>query len=145
MKKETGAYFTVEAAMIFPMVLFTIVLVIYLQFFQYNRCLMEQDMGILLLRGAALQAEDNEDRVRQLKEQASGLYSEKYIAWDNGEIVLKLEKGKISVKKSGQLRFPFSGEIFGRIQVWMTTAAYENHIISPVSFVRSYRKLSGGE
>lgn len=145
MKRGTEAYFTVEAAMVLPMVLMTIVLIIYLLFFQYDRCLMEQDMGILALRGATLQANDNEDRMRQLKEQAAGLYSEKYIAWDGGEIALRLEKGKIYAERSGQISFPFRGGILKGNQDWTMTAAYENRIISPVSFIRSYRKISGGE
>ena len=131
--------------MVFPMVLLTIVLIIYLLFFQYNRCLTEQDIGILALRGAILQAEDNEDRMQQLKEQAAGLYSEKYIAWDSGEIPVRLEKGKIYVEQSGQIKFPFRGGIFEGNQVWTVTAAYENRIISPVFFIRSYRKISGGK
>lgn len=145
MRRGIDAYFTVEAAMVLPMVLFTIVLIIYLLFFQYNRCLMEQDMGILALRGAALQAEDNEDRMRQLQEQAAGLYSEKYIAWDGGEIALRIEKGKIYAERSGQIKFPFRGGSFKENQVWTMKAAFENRIISPVSFIRSYRKISGGE
>lgn len=145
MKREIEGYFTVEAAMVLPMVLLTIVLIIYLLFFQYNRCLMEQDIGILALRGAALQAGDNEDRMQQLKEEAAGLYSEKYIAWDGGEIVLRLEKGKIYAERSGQINFPFRGGFLEENQIWTMAVTYENHIISPVSFIRSYRKISGGE
>ena len=47
--KKAGAYLTVEAALILPMVLGVIILVIYLLFFQYDRCLMEQNVGKLAL------------------------------------------------------------------------------------------------
>ncbi len=143
--KEIEGYFTVEAAMILPMVLMTIVLIMYLLFFQYNRCLMEQDIGILTLRGIALQVEDNQDRMKQLKEQAAGLYDEKYIAWENSEIELTLEKGTICVEQSGWIKFPFWGGIFKENRVWTTSVIDEKQIISPVSFVRNCRKIAGGE
>ena len=34
-----GAFFTVEAAILYPLVLAVIVLMVYLLFFQYDRCL----------------------------------------------------------------------------------------------------------
>ena len=44
-RKNYKAYFTVEAAVLYPIVLGVIVLMTYLLFFQYDRCLLEQDMG----------------------------------------------------------------------------------------------------
>lgn len=143
MQRKTEGYFTVEAAMVLPMVFMAILWIIYLWFFQYNRCLMEQDVGILALRGAVLQAEDNEDRMRQLRGLANAVYREKYIAWECGEIELKLEKGTISVKQNGRIRFPFGMIAYGK-QMAETTASYENYIISPVSFIRNYHKIIGG-
>lgn len=50
MKSRENAYFTVEAAMVMPIVVFVIALLIYLGLFQYDRCLREQDMGMQTLR-----------------------------------------------------------------------------------------------
>lgn len=143
MEQKMRGYFTVEAAMVLPMVMIFILWMIYLWFFQYNRCLMEQDAGALALQGAALQSEDNEDRMRQLREMANQVYGEKYIAWENGEMELKIEKGMICVKQKGRIRFPFGSLIPGTASA-ETTAVYENDIISPVHFIRSYRKMMGG-
>ena len=137
MRKSVGAYFTVEAAMVLPVVLGSVLLVIHLLFFQYNRCLMEQDMGVLALRGAALQTEDNEERVRQIRNDGKELYYKKYIMWGNKEMELKQEKGKFCVRRSGQLEFPFFPQV-------SETAVYKNHVISEVFFIRNYRKLIGG-
>ena len=45
MKKESDAYFTVEAAILYPIILSVILLMTYLLLFQYDRCLLEQDIG----------------------------------------------------------------------------------------------------
>lgn len=143
MEQKVRGYFTVEAAMVLPMIMIFILWMIYLWFFQYNRCLMEQDAGVLALQGAALQSEDNEERIRQLRKIADQVYGEKYIAWESGEPELKIEKGTIYVKQKGRIRFPF-GELIPGTASAEATAAYENDIISPVHFIRSYRKITGG-
>ena len=43
---EQNAYFTVEAALIIPLVLGILVFLIFIMFYQYDRCLLEQDIGI---------------------------------------------------------------------------------------------------
>ena len=45
MKKESDAYFTIEAAILYPIILSVILLMTYLLLFQYDRCLLEQDIG----------------------------------------------------------------------------------------------------
>ncbi len=144
MQKSTEGYFTVEAALVLPMVLGVVLLIIYLLFFQYNRCLQEMDMGVLALRGRVLQTKNHEERMLQLREQADAVYTEKYLAWSRGRIELKLEKGTVSVKQCSHLRFPFGGmKHIG--DIWETETEYTNHIISPVSVIRSYRKVIGGQ
>ena len=142
MRRKVDGFFTVEAAMVLSITLSAILLIIYLLFFQYNRCLMEQDMGTVALRGAVMQEEDMQDRLYKLKSQTGSLYQEKYVAWEYGEIGYKLEKGKIYVESTGKMQFPFS-KMFGDVDyVWSTTSIFENHILSPVSWIRNYRKIT---
>ncbi len=144
MKRKVGGYFTVEATMVLPMIMAVTLLVIYLFLFRYNRCLMEQDVGILAMRGAALQTENGEERMRQLREHAESLYRAKYIAWESGEIVLKLEKGTVAVQQSAQIKFPFGMPGMGN-RIADTSTTRKNHIVSPIFFIRSYRKIMGGQ
>lgn len=143
MQKGMGGYFTVEAAMVLPMVLGVIVLIVYLLFFQYDRCLQEQDMGILALRGSVLQTENQEERASRMRIQVEQVNKEKYIAWEYGTIEWKLEKGTVNVKQNSYVKFPFGGRNYGS-HTWTSTVAYRNQILSPVSFVRNSRKLIGG-
>lgn len=143
MKKKTDGYFTVEAAMVMPMVLSVVFLIIYLLFFQYNRCLMEQDVGLLVMGGIYMEVEDNEERIQELRKLANLIYEEKYIAWECGAIELKLERGKLSAEQSGWLSLPIRTFGHGR-QTVETTVRFKNHIVSPVSFIRNYHKVIGG-
>lgn len=144
-KKKAAGYFTVEAALVMPIVLMSVVLVMYLFLFQYNRCLMEQDTGILALRGTVMQTMDKQERMRMLKEQANAQKNGLYLAWESEQPGLKLEKGTVQVERKGRLAFPFSGRIGKTGRVWETTAVCKNQTLSPVTLIRSYRRLTGGK
>lgn len=146
-KKKTdrmGGYFTVEAAMVLPIVLFSIAFIIGLLIFQYNRCLMEQDVGTLALRGAGIQAVDPQDRMQKLMQQTHTADQKKYFGWENSAPDIKLEKGKVRVEQRGKMSFVFSQRPENSASVWTAGTFCENHIISPVSFIRNCRKIRGG-
>lgn len=144
--KKVKAYFTVEAALILPMALGVIVLIMYLWFFQYDRCLMEQDAGILALRGKVMEEGDYQKRVQLLTKEAGQMAQDKYVAWEESKTVITMKQGKLQVKKEGAMRFPFQNLAFGKGKnIWETGAAYENRILIPTSLIRYYRKLTGGK
>lgn len=142
---KVRAYFTVEAALVLPIVMGVILLMIYLWFFQYDRCLMEQDAGILALRGTTIEAPNNQERVRLLTKEARQIYGDKYVAWEGGKEAISIQEGKMRVKKAGRLRFPFQGlQFWSGKDVWEAEALYENQLLSPMSIIRNYRKITGG-
>lgn len=101
-------------------------------------------MGVLALRGVAMQTGDNVERSLRLREQADAMYKDKYIAWECGETELKIGYGVVNLKQTGRIRIPFGIPGSGEKEA-ISTASYENHLLSPVSFVRTYRKILGGE
>ncbi len=137
------AYFTVEAAMVLPFALSIMLFIIYTMFFQYNRCLLDQDMGVLALRGAVMQIDDKETLTGEIKEQANQIDDRKYIMWECGEINLKLKGSQICIERKGQLKYPFSSLEIGGYKLWKTGTKYENDRICPASFMRTWRKLTG--
>lgn len=146
MRKEmikTKAYLTVEAALVMPVVLGVVVLVVYLLFFQYDRCLLEQNTGILALRACTMQITDGEERMRQLIEQSKQA-DERYLAWYLDEAVMEIKGNRIRVDRSGMLQCPFRG-LFGLGgKEWQSRVFYENYRIRPVDFIRNCRKLLAG-
>lgn len=145
MTKEKNAYFTVEAAMIFSLVIFVNVLLIYLGIFQYNRCLMEQDMGFLILKGCAIQDNEKDGVMQKLQYYADKIDKEKYLMWKEESMGIRLEKGTLRIEQCGSLYFPFTGMWEGDSEShWKAKIKYENQRVNPVSVIRKYRKLTGG-
>lgn len=141
-KKNLSAYFTVEAAMVFPIVFSVILLVLYLLLFQYNRCLQEQDIGILALKGCNIQTEDKEAKKELLEKNYTAVDWEKYLAWEREKATVTLEKNKVQVKQKARFRFPFASLLSWDAQEeWQIETTFENQITSPVDFVRICKKI----
>lgn len=142
---KANAYFTVEAALVMPFVMGVVLLTIYLLFFQYDRCLMEQSAGVIALRGCTLQITDRERLVRQLLED-SRKEDKAYIAWRMEDAKISMIGNKVRVERSGALNFPFQGVLsWDGNDVWESEAAFENRRIRPVNFIRNCRKIMGGK
>lgn len=141
---EPNAYFTVEAAIVFPIVLSTVLFVIYTMFFQYDRCLLEQDIGVIALRGAAMQINDKEILADEIEEQAVQINYNKYLIWENGEMSLKLEGYKLCIMGNGQISHPFNSFEMGGYKLWRAETSFKNDRVNPISFIRICRKLTGG-
>lgn len=140
--KKITAYFTVEAGMIFPVVFGVVLLVIYLLLFQYNRCLLEQDVAALALKGCSIQKANKEDVMQELEYYANIMDRSKYLAWDWGAEHLVLEGATVRVEESGSLFFPFGEFVqWEEDNAWEVAVAYENQCVSPTNFLRFCRKV----
>ena len=53
LSEKTGGYFTVEAALLLPFVMMSIVFMIFLSFYCYDRCILEQCAYAAALRGSS--------------------------------------------------------------------------------------------
>lgn len=140
-----NAYFTVEAAMVMPMVIGIQILLLYLLIFQYNRCLTEQDIAALSVRANTLVGEDDWTLLERMKKGAQGIYQDKYTTWENQSPVMELKKNRIKIEQEGRLRFPFLNDEWSVENMWETNIAYEIKRVSPMKVVRNWRKLVGGD
>ena len=144
-RKDCGAYFTVEAALVLPLVMSAILLSIYLFCFQYDRCLMEQDIGNLMLWCNEVKLDSTDTAKAQeekIKIRTSEIYMDKYVGWELTAVDVKLEKNLISVTGRGQLAFPVPGwNMWNENNLWEDKVTYESKTISPVFYIRQLRKL----
>lgn len=148
MKREIvkmDAYLTVEAALVMPVVLGAVIFTLYMLFFQYDRCLMEQNTGILALRACTLQIDDREELMRELMAQADE-EDGRYLVWDMEEAMMQFRGNRMQVNRSGRLAYPFFGLMPVRDEAeWESSIVYENYRIQPVDFIRNCRKILGGK
>ena len=141
--KKVKGYFTVEAAILFPFVMGVVLLVIYLLFFQYDRCLMEMSAAVLSMRGCTLQVTNAKDMVAEIARQ--GRKEDKvYVAWEMPEAKIQLKGNVVAVSREGNLKFPFRGlDFWNGGSSWSGEVSFQSHRIKPTIFIRNYRKWGG--
>ena len=68
MKHTLHGYMTVEAALLMPMVLFSLFFIIFAGFFQYDRCIAEQDGKMIVVRASDMREKDEAKVIRKVME-----------------------------------------------------------------------------
>lgn len=103
--ERVEGYLTVEASMLFPLVLYFLLALFEVAIFQYDRCLMEQDLARLAVWGASMEF-TNEEAQEALLSLESRIYKEQYIAFADEKLGYEIGAGKVKVSKSGQIGLP---------------------------------------
>ena len=138
---EQNAYFTVEAALIIPLVLGILVFLIFIMFYQYDRCLLEQDIGMVVFWGATVRAHNNQQLMEEVQNREANIYWEKYILFYPQEMKASIGNGKVSVEKRGDISILFSGlSTVPGLKSWEITTCYTNRRLSPKFILRSIKK-----
>lgn len=134
---DRNAYFTVEAALVLPVVISVLLFVIYTMLFQYDRCLLEQDLGAMALWGSLVEAPDTSVLEQKVQARVSELYRDKYAVWRITRLDAFLDRNRFCVEGAGQLTFPVPGwNFWSGDNVWEAKADYGYSRLSPVSFIR---------
>ena len=137
-----NGYFTVEASILLPLVLGIILLIIFLWFYAYDRCLMEQDYAMALIRGMYADNLTPEERVSFTKELAENTYREEYYGWNFDETKVTYEMFRMKIEGGGYLEFPFKGlNFWNEENTWLSTASHEGSVIKKCLGIRTFRKI----
>lgn len=119
-------YFTVEAACVLPMVLGLYVFIIYVMFYQYDRCLAEQDVVISAIEGIEGVSE----------------HSEGYLAWEWEERRMQIQNGETKVYLCGKIQVPFA-ELIRWVggSEWKVETSFTRKDVDPVVWIRMFKKI----
>lgn len=113
--RKVKAYFTVEASLVMPMVIFLIGFIFYLTFYLYNRCVIAQDTYILAFRGSLcsnFSCEKSSEEVEQfIIGKSAGQFGKKYMGIKTLDSSVEVDKRKISVEASGILKAAFAQQL----------------------------------
>ncbi len=142
LKGSDGGYFTVEAALIFPVVLVMILLVLWLWFFRYDKALMEMDTDAVVVRASQQHDMTHEEMAEYMVSEMQGRYKDAYISWVFGDITASSRGEKIECGTEG-MSSAFSDNIpFFRISGDMSASVTRSRIVIPETVViRTYRKV----
>ncbi len=137
MKKKiwVNGYFTIEAALLMPMVLFCIFFVLYVGFLQYDRCIAEQDAKIMLLRASNMK-EKSESEIEAELSACPELATKKKVLFSSSlEKRIKVQKTKTQIGIQGGVR-----TVLQQMNFFTYAAEYETDRYNPVEFIRNCRK-----
>ncbi|WP_408069775.1 hypothetical protein [Butyrivibrio sp. JL13D10] len=110
-----GAYMTVEAALVIPSAIFGIVLIVYMSFLVYGRCILSQDVYILGFRAALFYENQGYASLTEyVVDHAQEKTGEKYFGSTDPEIIAKQSGKEITIQgkittNHGALYSYFSG------------------------------------
>ena len=139
--RSRNGYFTVEAALVLPMAIGVIFFGVYILLLQYNRCLLEQDMGILTMWGSLLCGEEAKIG-SELENRIGNIDWEKYLIWEMTEFDVKIQKNVCRAEGGGQVVFPLPGWNFWNDEnIWSVESEWEFQSVYPVEFVRMCNRL----
>lgn len=142
MKKKENAYLTVEACIIMPIVFYTIVFLIYVGFYHYNNCILQQDIFRMLLRGAQEKASSNEEVAQNIKEEDANWYYEKYVLcrWEDKLIEVSHDEIRIRQQAAMETSMPILIKWLGR-EWWKIDFDFTCTRIHPTDTIRNCRKI----
>ncbi len=144
-KKRESAYFTVEAALLFPMVLLFIILMIFLAFYSYDRCVLEQSAYEAALFGTGSHLDSAKASYDASAEAAAQLVKDRLFAVQNVEYRVSVTSDAVTVTYSCEINMPFIAWLGEYIETldFSLEVRREAPRIRPVRAIRGYRILNG--
>lgn len=118
--------------MVMPVVIGTIVFVLLVQLYWYDRCLMEQDTAMLSVQAAAQYDGNLEETGKTLKNWSEKNLADAYVGWNQGKVEISVEHDNMKLVRRGRLLTDHGS--------WNAGIQYENKILHPASFLRLCRK-----
>lgn len=138
---KENAYFSLEATLIMPIVFMTILFLIYIGFFFYDKCLLKQDIYRMLIRAGQIKYSSNEEVVQKIKEEDAKWYYDKYVMcmWGNRKIEVEYNSILISNKAALNVSVPLVGRWVGN-DMWIMDTEVRNTRVHPTKTIRACRK-----
>lgn len=136
---QTGAYMTVEAALIIPFVTLGVVFLIICGFYLYNVSYIKQTAYVAAVRGTTFKYDNDNEIKRKTKEQLNLLLDNKLLMMNKPEYGVKVSYSKIIVSIKGIMNIPVLTMISDKIAIWKIEAASEALRENPVEIIRTIR------
>ncbi len=136
-------YFTVEAAMVLPVVFGAILFLIGIMFFQYDRCLMEQELGVYTIHSSRDKYEKDWWIDQEWRKEQRAEYDNRYLQWEREEFVIEREGNKIITQQSGRYHFLLTNPFVKDGKGYEAQRTFTIHRVNPVLVLRGIKKLQG--
>ena len=106
-RKKSSGYFTVEAALLLPMITMLLCMMLFLAFFSYDRGILEQAAYEAAIRGSTQYLESNEETYQVVKETATKLITDRLFAIEQISCTVSVSAKTVSVRYQCSFQMPF--------------------------------------
>lgn len=140
-----SAYFTVEASLILPVVMLFTVMMIFLAFYSYDRCIMEHSAYEAALRGTSSHFRTAEEAASASRSAASKLVEGKLFAIQDLGCDVSVDAGSVTVTYHCIVNMPFVtwlGEYVSEMNMTLDISRSATRL-RPARTIRDCRILNG--
>lgn len=142
MKNTLNGYMTVEAALLMPMVWFSMFFMIFAGFFLYDRCIAEQDSKMIVMRASEERESDEARVIRKVMEKGDLAGKKKLLFSRDVQKEFNISGDKAKMKISGRVNTILSRLVRkSDLGVFAYSAEYEAERNDPVGFIRACRRV----
>lgn len=141
-EKTKKAYMTIEAALVFPFVLGSIVFTVYLGFYLYNAALLKQTAVIAALRGSRITDATINESKEFVNKQLEQLSAEKLLLSKERNQSVTVSFNKVEAQINMEMEVPITEALPFFKEVWNLETKAEAIRINPVSIIRGVRKIN---
>lgn len=110
-RNKTSGYFTVEAALLLPVITALLCMMLFLAFFSYDRGILEQAAYEAAIRGSTQYVESNEECYRIVKETATKLITDRLFAIEQISCTVSVSAQTVSVRYQCNFQMPLKNWI----------------------------------
>lgn len=142
MKNTLHGYMTVEAALIMPIVWFAIFFLIFAGFFQYDRCVAQQDCRVMVMRASDMREEDEATVLRKIVEKGELADRKKLLFSGSVQKDFRMSNNKVRMRIEGSVNTILNRLIKETdLRVFTYASEYETEKYDPVRFIRICRRI----
>lgn len=138
MKKADG-FVTVEYSLLVTCLFVVYAFLCSITLFLYNRCVLQSNMYLLAVEGAACQAASPEKTMQYMQKKAAEADWQKYVLVENMQVTVQARGSRVRVQGSGQLANPLAAFGLGK-EKWELYAESEATVQSPATTLRLLKK-----
>ncbi|MGN0401597.1 MAG: hypothetical protein ACI4HQ_04975 [Acetatifactor sp.] len=139
--KDVKAYFTVEASLVMPLVISALLMTFFSFVYQYDRCLMEQDAGMLALYAATLKEQGEGEWKDKVSRRAAEWDEDGYLFWTLQKLDIGLKNQVVEIACGGDLMVPLpEWNLLDNDREWKTKITRKLTRLSPAEFIRLCRR-----
>lgn len=146
MRHILHGYMTLEAALVMPIAWFSLFFMIFAGFYQYDRCIAEQDGKRIVLRASEMRNKDEAAVIRTVMGNSELAGEKKLLFSDAVEKDLQVTKDRVKIKIGGKVKTILDSFVKnGNFNVFSYEAEYEVKKYDPVHFIRTCRRIENEE